>query len=315
MKNWRDLSTKHRLILVALLMMSVQSLLYLVVDLPRSTGEVALGGVLGTSVFLAAGYSFVVYYRRWAAISSNAAPDRAQRKGWVRILQRCTVSLIAIYLLLVAFPQPLYPYKASHRNFVVYSDTPVGDEIRVVIDRASALLETSPAYDSTSVQTIFLSRGWTKLHLFAGTWFGAFAVRSPLRGHIFIGGADPREDRTTRSTERHNERPLSSVLAHEAMHNLLRAHPHGRGLPTWKEEGYAEYVAGESSFEYEDGIRLLKNGEVDRSMSFRYFTYRMMVAYMLEERGVLFSEFLRTPYDSNAIRVQTARWLSSPMRT
>jgi hypothetical protein len=52
-------------------------------------------------------------------------------------------------------------------------------------------------------------------------------------------------------------------------------------MPTWKKEGYAEYVAGGSSLDDETGRRMWKANPHDGT-GYQYFKYYMLVRYLLE---------------------------------
>ena len=52
-------------------------------------------------------------------------------------------------------------------------------------------------------------------------------------------------------------------------------------MPAWKKEGYAEYVAGGSTLDYETGLRMWKANPRD-STGYQYFKYYMLVRYLLE---------------------------------
>jgi hypothetical protein len=71
-----------------------------------------------------------------------------------------------------------------------------------------------------------------------------------------------------------------SVIAHERTHALLLSH-YGilteYFLPTWKKEGYCEYVGGHPSFDFDEGKRLIRERRDGRSPAFRYFEFYLMV--------------------------------------
>lgn len=308
--SWKELPAKRRLILLVLLMAAVQALLYLFLDLPGSTGEVPVGGITASGVLLGAGSAFVALMYRWTSLESGTTSRPRSGQGQHRrVIQLSTVLAVVAYLLLLVLPQPLFPHTTSHGEFVVHADRSLGREIHEVLDKASTLLASSPAYDSTGTQTLYLTRNRVKFFLFAREHFGAFAIRSPLGGAIFIADALPAQDLARSAAELHNTRSLSSVVAHEAMHNYLRALPNGRELPTWKEEGYADYVAKESSYDCRVGVRSLLSGQNDQSDAFRYFKYRMLVIYLLNVERVSFNEFLSAPHDPRQLEPRVVHWL------
>lgn len=309
---WKTLPLRHRAVLSLLLVVFVQALFYLLFERPQAGGEIPLGGITAVTLLLGSGAGLARYVPRW--MNGPGGHDTASHLGGTskrsltqRVFGAALVLLLSGYLLVLIFPQPLFPHRLTYRGFTIHSDRPLSRGIYSVLDRTSALLASSAVYDSTARHTVFLSSSHAKFALFAREHFRAFGIRSPLRGHIFISDVDPERGVVVRYAEDHNERQLSGVLAHEVTHNLLHNVAGGRDLPTWKEEGYAEYVAGESTFDYDEGVRLLARGGSDSSPAFRYLKYRLLVEYLLEEKGVGFEEFLSTPFDPWQLEIELVR--------
>ena len=97
-------------------------------------------------------------------------------------------------------------------------------------------------------------------------------------------------------------------MAHEITHGLIR-HRLGlfRGvrLPDWVDEGYCDYVAQESSFPEGDGFRLLAAGERHPSPSFRYFLYRQMVQYLIDDQHLSFAQVVARAGDASGVERET----------
>lgn len=306
---WKALPLKQRAVLSLLLMMCVQGLFYLLFELPQGGKGPPLGGITALAALLVGGAGFFHYSRKWMNGSGENDANAAAAGRARRLLGTALGVGVVVYLLVLAFPHPLFPHTLSYRDFTVHSDQPLGREMHPVLDRASARIASSAVHDSTAHHTIFLSGSRAKFALFARENFRAFGIRSPVRGHIFIASADPERDLAVRYADEHRDRRLSGVIAHEVTHNLLRRAAGGRDLPTWKDEGYAEYVAGESTFDYDEGIRLLVAGGSDPSNAFRYFKHRLLVQHLLDDRGVPFEEFLRKPFDPWLLEAEMVRTL------
>lgn len=314
--RWKTLPLKRRLVISVLLATALQALLFLLFELSEAGGEVPLGGLTAVTLLLVSGAGLARYVPKWMNGSegedaTSQLQSTRRRSPIQQVLGAALVLLFGGYLLALTFPQPLFPHRLSYKGFTIRSDQPLSRGIYTVLDRASARLASSAVYDSTARHTIFLSGSYAKFALFSREHFRAFAIRSPLRGHIFISKADPERDVVVRYAEDHNERRLSGAIAHEVTHSLLRQAPGGRDLPRWKEEGYAEYVAGESTFDYTEGVRLLAQGGSDGSHAFRYLKYRLLVEYVLEEKGVGFEEFLRTRFDPWQLEAELVRGMHS----
>src|SRR3954447_9083831 len=72
-------------------------------------------------------------------------------------------------------------------------------------------------------------------------------------------------------------------------------------LPSWKNEGYCDYVADESSFDAEEGLRLIREGRDDPSPSFRYFRAHLMVRYLLDVERIGVDELFARDFDESQV--------------
>jgi hypothetical protein len=63
-------------------------------------------------------------------------------------------------------------------------------------------------------------------------------------------------------------------------------------LPVWKAEGYCEFIARESSFGNTAGMEMFKKGQNDDSKSFKYFEYRKVMEYLINNQKFSFDEIV-----------------------
>lgn len=75
-------------------------------------------------------------------------------------------------------------------------------------------------------------------------------------------------------------------------------------IPTWKSEGYCEYVAGESTVPLEEGVRLWRESPSDDT-GYRYTKYHLMVKYLLENEMVTGDELFTRDLNENEIAAKT----------
>jgi hypothetical protein len=71
-------------------------------------------------------------------------------------------------------------------------------------------------------------------------------------------------------------------------------------MPTWKKEGYAEYVAGESTLSYETGVKMWKDNPKDGT-GYQYFKYHMLVKYLLEQEKISVDDLFNRDFDVAAL--------------
>ncbi len=104
-----------------------------------------------------------------------------------------------------------------------------------------------------------------------------------------------------RNGDENNKYSLSGVIAHETVHSLLRNELgllKYKLLPSWKNEGYCDFIANESSFDEKKGLTDICNDEVNsESASFKYFKFRKITQYLFEDRKVSLNKYLDEDFD------------------
>ena len=100
-----------------------------------------------------------------------------------------------------------------------------------------------------------------------------------------------------------DRRTLSGVIAHEVTHLLIRrkfGYWRNLAFPTWKKEGYAEYVAGGSTLPYEIGVKRWKESPHDPT-GYRYIRNYMMVKYLLENERLTVDDLFDRDIDTERL--------------
>ena len=218
-------------------------------------------------------------YRQYRAAKANSRT--------YRVLRYLVISIVVSYVLVLCFPQLLFAHEISYRNLTVYSREPFDQNVYAVLDRVESRLAASEINNQEVKPKIFLTNGfslYSLLSLYLGrNSFGKGYAALPTN-NIFINKSDLAKDLVFRNAPANNERSLSGVIAHETTHLLIRkkfGYWRNLTMPTWKKEGYAEYVAGGSTLNFETGIKMWKANPQDGT-GYQYFKYYMLVKYLLE---------------------------------
>jgi hypothetical protein len=208
------------------------------------------------------------------------------------------------YGLLLCFPGVLFAHRASYRNFEVYSDTPIGPGLPAVLDTAASRMAASGLDDPRMTHRLFLCADPLRRSLLMPRGAGAFGSTSSITGHTILNRSDVAADRVERDAPRNNRRPLSAVVAHERMHALLVRRFGAWAcyrMPTWKQEGICDYVAGHTSFPLDEARRLVREGRDDPSPPFAYARACLMVGHLVEVEGLSLEEVATRPLDEAAV--------------
>jgi len=219
-----------------------------------------------------------------------------------------TLSALGVaYVLLLYFPQPLFAYSTRYESFQVYSRQPIQPELVAVLDSAEARLKTSPIYDASSTRYIYLTDSYGVYALLSHKAYKSFANSVPFIRNVFINKSDVAADRVFVNREVNNSRSLSGVIAHEITHLFIQKRfgtTNAVLTPTWKNEGYCEYVAGDSTITLEEGIRRWRENPSDDT-GYRYIKYHLMVKHLIENEGMSVDDLFTQSLDESAIAGRT----------
>jgi len=243
--------------------------------------------------------------------TAPATAGKASTVGKFRRMYRIgsgTLTVVALaYLLLLIFPQILLAYSADYGKFTVYSSETIEPGITSVLDSAESRLRRSPLYDETVARRIYLTRSFGMYTLLSNKAYRSFANSVPFINNVIVNQSDISADRVLVNREKNNSRSLSGVIAHEVTHLFIRQRYgtiRASLMPTWKNEGYCEYVAGDSTISLEEGMRLWRENPSDDA-SYRYIKYHLMVKHLLEDENMTVDQFFASDLDENEIAART----------
>jgi len=172
------------------------------------------------------------------------------------------LGLAVLYVAVIAAPNLLFGESVSAGAVEIYSHHRVPGMLSAVAIAEQSLAK-SPINDIEVPQRIFLTQSTSEFTFFAPAAVRAFGATYPAFSDTFLALTDDQSLIVHANRDTLNRRPLSAVIAHERMHVLLTHH---FGLlrsilaPTWKQEGYCEYIAGGHSVgDDAAGLRLLSS--------------------------------------------------------
>jgi hypothetical protein len=250
--------------------------------------------------------SAVTAYRQYRTAKRKSRVYRAARYAFL--------SIGVAYILLLCFPQVLFGHQVSTGNLTIYSREPFDQNINTVLDRVQQRLAASPINSADVKPRIFLTNSfgfYSVLSVYIGdNSFGkGFAALN--RDNVFINKSDAASDLVFRNAPAHNQRSLSGVIAHEITHLLVRKrYGYWRTLtmPAWKKEGYAEYIAGGSTLDYETGVRMWK-ANPRKGAGYQYFKYYMVVKYLLENDRISVDDLFNRDFEVQVVEERVLKSL------
>lgn len=207
-----------------------------------------------------------------------------------RMLQAAKVLAGAGTLVLafcILMPEALaFPYHRQVGQHRIYAERPIPNAIEQVVARADVLVATSPLYEGSDGERIFLTDGGWRWRLLSLRSAGAFALTRAVSETIVVNRSDVTRDLVWNGAAVAGRRSLSGVLAHERAHGMIRAH-YGiladARLPGWLREGYCDHVAGGGTLNDAEAARLVAQGHDVPAL--QYYRGRKRVEAILRDNG------------------------------
>lgn len=219
--------------------------------------------------------------------------DRETLRRAIRVLaggkwgMRLLPALLVAAFVLVEAPAALaFPFQQRIGNTTIYAERPIAPEIGQVLARADRLLSASPIDVPGIRRQIVLTDGGWRWHVLALDNSGAIALRRPFSDVLLFNRSDVAADRVGNGARLGGTRTLSGTIAHETVHMLVARHIgelRAIRLPVWKQEGYADLVAGETSLDPGDEARIRAADPDARVLT--YYDGRRRVAAELRRNG------------------------------
>ena len=241
-------------------------------------------------------------------MSEQPAAPRPRR--WGRRLRRLGLAVVGVlgaWVALAVHPQPLFAYSMQRANVVLHARVPFPPQAGPLLDDVVARLARSPIYDARRTHHVFLCDTPALFALFA-PWnrrvggithvhFGGNAFLRPYsieRGRLIGPSGD----------DKPGERTLAYFITHEVTHAMTGDHIGRWGyrrLAAFQTEGYADYVAfaRPPPFDFAAGRQALARDapEMDVHRSGLYRRYELMVAWLLQQRGLTVDQLLAARID------------------
>ena len=217
-----------------------------------------------------------------------------------------------LYVILLAFPYPLFPYIERFHDITIYSDRPISPNLRFVVDSVRERLRKSPLNDESLHHRIFICNSDWRFILFTNRDYHAAGVNQAwLNRNIFLRRSDTEHNRLIAPSGKAvpGERTLAYYITHEIVHSL-EVQFLGRWsylqLPAWKREGYADYVAKDPNFISAERLAALRTNapEMNPRRSGLYLRHHLLVAYLLDVQRMDAATMLTQPLSETLLERQ-----------
>jgi len=216
---------------------------------------------------------------------------------------------LAGWLLLGLYPEPLFAHQLRRGSVVLHARVPLEAKAGSLLEEAVRRLARSPLYDPKAVHHVYLCDTPELFAFFEPLHPNVGGVaRWPFGGNVFIRPFDLERGTVIGKAgkEKTGERNLVYFIAHEVTH-AMTADAIGRfryaQLAAFQVEGYADYVAFARAVDFAAGRAALarEDPEMNARRSGLYRRHELLVAWLLERRGLSAAQLLSGPLDARAV--------------
>ena len=245
--------------------------------------------------------------------------ERAKNEGRprrrCRLAKRVLLMILgsaALWLALILHPQPLFAYSAERANVVLYARAPMPPQAGPLLDEVVRRISRSPLYDPRRTHHVFLCDTRALFGFLTVTGYRAGGVtHAEFGGNVFIRPFSIERGTVTGPSgqEKTGERTLAYFIAHEVTH-AMTADRTGRWryrqLSAFQVEGYADYVGFGRPLDFarEREALIADAPEMSTRRSGLYKRYELLVAYLLERRGLTVDDLLAHRIEQREIEGQ-----------
>lgn len=243
---------------------------------------------------------------------STGVPSTRRARRWLRRAGLLLAAALGAWLTLVIHPQPLFAYSAQRANVVLHTRAPLPPEATPLLDEVVRRVSRSPLYDPARVHDVFLC-DTPSLFAFFTLWNRRVGGQTQPQfvGNVFVRPSSIARNRVIGPSgdDKPGERTLAYFIAHELTHAMTGDRV-GRWryahLAAFQVEGYADYVAFDHRLDLARGRAALEreDAEMSPSRSGLYKRYELMVAYLLERRGMTVDQLLARPMDRRQVETE-----------
>ncbi|WP_157887178.1 hypothetical protein [Hymenobacter sp. PAMC 26628] len=232
--------------------------------------------------------------------------------------------LSLVFALLLLNPGLLYANRTATAHYVIYHNRSLDPALLPRLEQVRTIVQQSSCFDSTLRLNICLNDGSRYPNLIEKLWGPAFAWGF-YHNVVLSGEANPAANYLYLNGYKWN---LVQLLAHEATHcyqvrrlGFWQSNPVAR-YPTWKWEGYAEYVArrgpncpplrqqirqlnqAAQATPHEWGITLADSTNASRE----YANYLILTTYCLDVKKMTYRQLLADTTSEQTVHRQLANW-------
>lgn len=210
--------------------------------------------------------------------------------------------MLSIIIINRYLPFLFFQKKYINNSLVIYYNAENSKDscLKLITENVIEGLKRSP-FVKPKNSKVFLCNSNSLFIFFALSAYDASALTRNETQYTFLSKSDIEKNLVIANRAAPNIRNISSTIIHEIMHTEIRNH-YGYlktlfSIDNWKEEGFCDYIAQESSYGFSNGITDFKAHIKETSGSFKYFLYRLCIFYLIDYKKLTFDMIVKTDYN------------------
>ena len=246
---------------------------------------------------------------------------KQQIKKWTLRLTATGLLIAGLLLIIILNPILTYAHKTTHKHFSIYHNKVIDPILISTLDQATLLLETSEFYNNNLKFDICLNDGATYPTIIKTVRGQAFAWGFYDKV-VMQGTMNCKANFVELNGYKWN---LTQLLAHEMTHclqfdklGLIKSNPIAN-IPTWKWEGYAEYVSRQNADQKDlskNIERFIATGKNNWEIKFadgtitprEYYSYWILVQYCLDVKKMSYQQLLTDTTSEQSTKQEMINW-------
>jgi hypothetical protein len=268
--------------------------------------------------------------------SKECLNQNNMKKTFKRFLQITLLTFIAAILTItiVLFPQRLFANKMEYKNFTVYSNEKIDNDIKIVLDNAMNLVKKSQIYDSNYNYKIILCFNSFYNKVDDKIFGEGPTARSRLNDVIIKVRIEPKNNLAFPTFHKACGENLTCLIAHEMTHclqlnkyGIIKFNPF-KYPALWKLEGYPEYVAKKTELsnrgysltsQIEQYVNLERRATdiwisgIDGGCEVPNYYYKglLMIEYLIDIKHLSYDKILNDTVSENTVYQEMINWKDS----
>ena len=215
------------------------------------------------------------------------------------------------YWSLIEFPSFLFSHKHQNTNLIIYSDTPIPQNIKEISNEVLLRLKKSSIFNKNKTYSVYISNDswrWRLLSYPANLTTKLGGFNAGFHGNAFIRPSIISENKIIPPGSYlldAEQRDLVYFITHEVVHGLLYDEvgyvSNFINYPRWFQDGYPDYIA-KKSFDFKKNLLQFKRNEKRLTVqSGLYVRYHLYVAYLIDIKGYTIKEIIKNIPDESDI--------------